>query len=83
MPQARFWMAMAMPQVSRVMPRSAVTGRVKSPKLVRMPLVMAAMMQPAMIRTQQGPRNGASGGEDGHGGILDGVPCTYTRLSLR
>ncbi len=46
-PQTRFWMAIAMPHASRLRPRSAVMGRVKSPKLVRMPLVMAATRQPA------------------------------------
>src|SRR5690606_31414930 len=54
MPQARFWMAMAMPQLSRVRPRSPVIGRVNRPKLVRTPLPMAAMMQPAMISTSSG-----------------------------
>ena len=54
MPQARFWMAIAIPQASRVMPRSPVIGSVKSPRLVRMPLVTAAMRQPATIRTSKG-----------------------------
>src|SRR5690606_20165504 len=48
------WMAMAMPQLSRVRPRSPVIGRVKRPKLVRMPLPMAAIMQPATISTSRG-----------------------------
>ena len=47
-------MASAMPQDSRVSPRSAVTGRVSSPKLVRMPLVTAASRQPAMISSSSG-----------------------------
>jgi hypothetical protein len=54
MPQARFWIAIAMPQVSRDRPRSLVMGRVKRPKLVRMPLVTAAMTQPAIISRSRG-----------------------------
>src|SRR5687767_1407840 len=84
MPQARFWMAIAMPQASRVSPRSVLIGSVSSPKLVRMPLVTAAMMQPQMISTTSGvaTERGAViediAGDSGNGGA-----CVLTpRVSI-
>ena len=45
---------MAMPQASRLSPSSSVMGSVNRPNVVRMPLVTAAMRQPAMTRTISG-----------------------------
>ncbi len=70
MPQTRFWIAIAMPHALARQPRSVVIGRVKRPKLVRMPLVTAAMRQPAITTDDQrhGGRTEGSGSGDGHGG---------------
>ena len=81
MPQARFWMAMAMPQASRVRPRSAVIGRVNRPKLVRMPLPMAAMMQPADDQQQSAAtamERGAAMTDMAANSRITGYPCGYT-----
>ena len=46
----RFWTAIASANVSRSQPRSADSGSVNSPKVVRVPNVMIAIRQPdAMI----------------------------------
>ena len=69
MPQTRFWIAIAMPHASRLRARVAVIGSVKRPKLVRMPLVTAAMRQPAITRTISGTaaERGGAAVSGGHG----------------